>query len=201
MPPTRKTSTSRPYPGQPTDVPTDRKVKAQKRVKPIVSEDPDVRYAPQQWGGSNDAGLEDLVCPSGQMCLVRRPGTEGLIKAGILRDLDSLTALVNEEHVKRVKGVPQIDIATLMKDPENITNILHVTDRVVCYVVVKPEVQMAPNSPALRQSGVIYTDMVDLDDKMFILNFAVGGTRDLETFRKERQQLVGSLDSGKAAQK
>lgn len=43
---------------------------------------------------------------------------------------------------------------------------------------------------------VIYVDEVDLDDKMFVFNYAVGGTRDLERFRSEQSARLGDLSDG-----
>jgi hypothetical protein len=155
----------------------------------------------------------DLECPSGQLCLVRRPGVEGLLAAGVLRDIDSLTAIVGEAHLDRVhperkaKGKQPSDhkakekpaktqdeaISELLEDPDKLANVMHTIDRVICHVVVKPEVEMTPNDPTRRKDKVIYADMVELEDKMFIFNFAVGGSGDLESFREEFDSAVGSL--------
>jgi len=43
---------------------------------------------------------------------------------------------------------------------------------------------------------VIYSDEVDLDDKMFIFQYAVGGTRDLERFRSEHAAGMGDISDG-----
>lgn len=165
-------------------------------ASPSGMDEGDARYAPTTWGTAAGTFLEDLVVPSGQLCQVRRPGVEGLIQAGVLNDLDSLTAIVDNKHVKRALGQKQIDASQLKIDGKMIENIMHVTDRIVCYVVVQPRIEMTPNDPTRRESGVIYADMVDLQDKMFILNYAVGGTRDLERFRGELAESVRSLDDG-----
>ena len=44
--------------------------------------------------------------------------------------------------------------------------------------------------------GVVYADMVDLVDKMAIFNYAVGGTRDLESFREGLDAAMGGLEVG-----
>lgn len=167
-----------------------------------VIEDPEGKYAPTTWG-SELGGAEDLTVPSGQMCLVRRPGVQGLMEAGVLRDIDSLSALVNEKHIKRVQGKAvgdgKIDAASLMQDKDGLKNLMHVVDRVICYVVMKPLITMTPNDPTSRVSGVIYADMVDLVDKMFIFQYAVGGTRGLEEFRQQLDTSVGSLGTVEAA--
>lgn len=174
---------------------------------------PDDPYRPDQWGSSELGGLMDLEVPSGQRCLVRRPGVEGLLAAGVLRDIDSLTAIVGEAHLDRVhperkaKGKQPADrkpkktpeksqeesIDELLKDPDKLVNVMHTIDRVICHCVVKPEVEMTPNDPTRRKDKTIYADMIDMVDKMFIFNFAVGGSGDLDSFREEFDGLVGSL--------
>ena len=154
--------------------------------------DTDDAYAPTTWGSDNN-GLHDLTVPSGQRCLVKRPGVQGLMVAGVLHNLDTLTTLVSEKHIKRVSGQAEVDVASLLGDEQNLLKILHTVDRVVAHVVVKPPVEMAPNDVTLRQPGQVYTDMVDVEDKMFIFQFVVGGTADLERFRDQLGESVGSI--------
>ncbi|MGB2791268.1 MAG: hypothetical protein WBC29_01825 [Candidatus Moraniibacteriota bacterium] len=151
------------------------------------------KYQPNVWGSDGSGGFIDLQVPSGQRCLVRRPGVEGLMRAGVLHDLDSLSAIVDQKHIKRVEGRPQVNPESLLKDQRSLDNVLHVADRVVAYVVVRPEVHIAPNDDTLRVAGHVYTDMIDLEDKMFILNFAVGGSSDIAGFRRESNKALGSL--------
>lgn len=172
-------------------------------VAGIGADDP---YAATVW--ANNVGTttaEDLVCPSGQLALVRRPGLQGLIEAGVLHNVDSLTGLVDEKHIKRVKGggaQPKIDTKKIMKDPKALSEIMDVVDKVVVHVVVKPPLKLTytedeagDRTPVERKSGVVYVDMVELEDKMFIFNCAVGGTRSLQRFRDEASELVDGMDS------
>ena len=196
MPPTKKTTT--------------RKTAAAKPA-PEASQPVEEKYAPTTWG-SGPAINEptDLKVPSGQKCLVQNPGVEGLMKAGVINDIDSLTALVDQKHIKPndrkakkgSKAAAKQDAAIdreamkkLLSDPEKMANMLHVVDRVVCHVVIKPEVRMTPNDPTSRKKGVIYADMIDLTDKMFIFQFVVGGTSNLEQFRGQLGAAVGSVES------
>jgi len=151
-------------------------------------------YAPTAWGQTG--GLEDVVCPSGQRALVRRPGIQGLILAGALEEMDSLSAVVDQKHIKRVKGQEEIDVESLVKDPKEIMRVINIADRIVLHCVVKPVLHSVPENDEDREPGVIYVDMVDLDDRLFLMNYAVGGTRDAERFRDERDATVGSLGDG-----
>jgi hypothetical protein len=184
--PARKTTTSRKAPRQETSQPI-----------PQPDADPTGKYAPNAWLSGGVGGLEDLTVPSGQVCLVRRPGMQGLIKAGVLHNVDSLSQIVNEKHLLRVDGkaTDEINMSSLLNDEQGMDEVLHVMDKVICHVVVKPEVHMTPGDVTRRQPGVVYADMVDLVDKMAIFNYAVGGTRDMESFREGLSDVVGGLEA------
>lgn len=155
----------------------------------------DDRYAPTAWGGS---AYEDLDLPSGQLCLARKAGIQGLLEAGIIHEIDPLMGLV-QQHQDRIEGKPsptdQATIMNFLKDEGNITSLVHMLDRIVCHVVVKPNVEMAPNDITRRKIGVIYTDMVDLMDKMYIMMWTVGGADTVAGFREEYEALVGGISA------
>lgn len=163
----------------------------------------DSRYVATTWGSNQAGGVPiDLEVPSGQLCLVRRPGVEGLLKAGVLHKLDTLTQIVDEEHLQRVHGKGKKGISSakeagekLLGDPRAIEEILYTIDKVICHTVLRPKVKMAPNDATRRKEGQIYTDMIDMEDKMFIFQFVIGGSRDLEQFRRELDESLGSLDT------
>lgn len=180
-------------------MPTSKKRSGNPAVRAQSEKNP---YTPNVWGSGSADPFSDLVVPSGQMCLVRRPGVEALLKAGVLNDMDTFTQIVRKKHLEpnesggESRSVGSEEIAELLEDPAKMDNVLHTIDRIVCYVVVKPEVWMTPNDVTNRQRGDhVYADQIDLADKMFILNYAVGGSRDLERFRRELNKSVGDLDA------
>ena len=62
---------------------------------------------------------------------------------------------------------------------------------------IPPEVEVnGVLSPGLRDPDVLYVDEVDIEDRMFILNFALGGTRNLERFREELADSVRPVQAG-----
>lgn len=148
---------------------------------------------PKQYSlGRTDAS--DLLLPSGNTCLVKRPGVQGLIKAGLLDSLDSLTAIVQVDHIdandpKKMAAA----VGKMSADPTRIAEALVVVDKAVCFAVVAPKVFMPPPDGETRMEGTIYADDVDEEDKMFIFQFLVGGTGDVETFRKESQAMLGGV--------
>lgn len=47
-----------------------------------------------------------------------------------------------------------------------------------------------------RDPEVLYADQVELDDKIFIFNWCLGGTRDLQKFRGELDERMAALSDG-----
>lgn len=146
------------------------------------------RYAASAWGSANI----DLQMPSGQLALVRKPGVEQLIAAGIINDLDSLSAIA-AGLVSKAEGRPQA-AQDVVADSTKLASIIHLVDRVICHTVVKPVVHMTPNDQTRRDPQKIYTDMIDLDDKFFIFSYVTGGSTSVADFRAQSQELVGSVD-------
>jgi len=175
--------------------PQDHKKASKKTSKKVqtpspASEAADSKYAANSWLTGGSGTLEDVETPSGQLCLARRPGVEGLMTAGVLQNVDSLSGIVNAKFINKTG---EVDAEALMQDDGALADIMHTVDKVVCFIVVKPEVHMTPNDKTRRKQGIVYADMVDLMDKMFLFNYAVGGTKDLESFRTELVSHVGSL--------
>lgn len=168
----------------------------------VDSNGPTTKHGQKVWGRSASGGehTEELQVPSGETCLCRRPGVEGLLSAGVLHNIDSLTGLVDSKHLRRVKGQEEIDVQSLMADEKTIMNLLETVDRVVAYCVVEPSVKRTPNDPTNRKEGQIYCDMIELDDKMFIFQFACGGTRDLERFREQSETVTRGVGDEQAVQ-
>ena len=172
-----------------------------KRAEAVAPPEPGEKYTPTAWGAGGSE-FSDLQCPSGQVCLARRPGIEGLLKAGILHEMDVLTPMISQ-HRDRVNGKrsrtkeqeQNAQLAEMVKDPKKLDQMLHLVDRVACYVVVQPPLKMTPNDPTNRKPGQVYCDQVDLMDKMFILNYAVGGSRDLERFHGEFGSTLGDIQA------
>jgi hypothetical protein len=155
----------------------------------------------------------ELRLPSGNLCLVRRPGPTGLIKVGILDEVDVLSSLIQTDHIDRVDGKPsQAEQGlALMKDPTALKRAMWLIDKVVAYCVIEPAltlpVKLAPDgSPLLdgdgneilledgeRDQDVTYTDETDFDDRLFILQFVMGGSNDLTTFREGLGQAMGDV--------
>lgn len=167
-------------------------------------------YAPTAWGAKS--AFLDLTVPSGQVCQVRQPGVENLLAAGVLENADTLMSIVNQK-VDKAKGKapkkPTVDTAKIMDDPKKVVSVFALIDRVVEYMVVQPAIKRPvvrtpkddapgefnerPMLPEERNQATIYTDSIDLGDRMFIFQYAIGGGDDIESFREKFSEGLGSL--------
>lgn len=174
---------------------------AEMAVAPPAGADPS-RYAVTAW----NSGTVELRLPSGQLCLVQRVSVAKMVEEGIIDDFDSLSSLVQEKHIakkSRNGGAPRqsaqdletkVMMQNLMRDPSKLKAAMDATDRVVMSVVLMPKILPVPPEGEEREAGAAYIDWVDEGDKAFIMQFAFGGTRDLERFRHELAELGDGVD-------
>jgi hypothetical protein len=145
------------------------------------------------YGGQNF--LEDLETPSGNLVQVKRVGIKGLIKAGVLESVDTLTALVTSETIPKAEGRRTISAEEVVNDPKKLDDMLEMVDKIVSTVVNQPKFAPRPapdeEGNTVYEPGVAYLDLVPIEDKMFIVNYVVGGTADLEGFREESKAALG----------
>lgn len=161
------------------------------------------KYAATSWGSST----EDLECPSGQVCLVRRIDPMQLLADGVLSKSDMLTAMVDQKHVSRkAKGGKssaksqemsnEMVMKQALKDPKKMQELVDVVNAVTLATVIRPELHPIPEDDEDRVPGNVYVDSVDINDKMFIVQYAFAGHRDAAKFRGELQQSVERLANG-----
>jgi hypothetical protein len=157
---------------------------------------------------------EELELPSGNVALVKRPGPQALLSEGILPD--TLMPIV-QQAISKGKGLRPTDMNAMLEDPKALAEMLDAMDRLLVKVIVEPKVAYHKRQvpPAEGQTVAldnlpwetisederdteenVYTDEIDLEDKMFIFNYAVGGTRDLERFRSEHEARLGDISDG-----
>lgn len=150
------------------------------------------RFTPTSWGAGGGGDTEELTVPSGQLVLVRTPGVQGLLHAGVLERVDSVTALV-AKHLGPDGRVSADETTGLASDSEAVAEMLRLMERVVCHIVLEPHIEPAPSDVTRRQDGVIYSDTISLADRAFLFNYAVAGVRDAESFRRSAEALVGTV--------
>lgn len=147
-----------------------------------------------QWKGAQ--GI-DLELPSGNVCKVKRGrGIQVFIKQG--RIPNSLLNII-QKSMRDGEVAPE-SLQTIATTPEMISDMVRMVDDVTVEMVLEPKVQKAPMNEDDRRDDLLYVDEVDLDDKMFIFQWATSGAKDLETFRSRQNANVAALQSGEGIQ-
>jgi hypothetical protein len=141
----------------------------------------------------------ELELPSGEVCMVKRPGLPQLIAENVLPDM--LTPIANKAIEKGQSGMgvseaeSQEMMANLMKQENGLESMLDSFSRITAHCVIEPTVvfhkrkvddakwEAIPENE--RDEDILYTDDVDLEDQMFIFQFVVGGSKDLTEFRRK----------------
>lgn len=163
-----------------------------------------------EWRKSRIEG-EELELPSGHVCRVTRPGLPELLAQGLMPDMLSPIAAdaveAGQQGITLTQEDAQAKFAELMSKPGGMEQMFEATDRIAEHVVIEPElryhrVRDNDTSPwrllpdGERDEEVLYTDEVDFQDKMFIFQYVVGGSRDLVQFRRELTAALGDLPAG-----
>lgn len=136
------------------------------------------------WKQKSGAGAP-LRVPSGNVCLVRPVDLQVLLRRKFIPN--SLMDVVTGAMQK--KQAPQVDEMTKDLDEERLVEVLQAMDDIVIFVVVEPKIAPVPavdekgQEVEPRDEDVLYVDEVDYEDKTFIFQYAMGGTRDIERFR------------------
>lgn len=193
--------------------PQDHKVKKNKK---------NATAKPRAYGSGWKSPLTDLDLPSGEVCQVKRVGVQGLMEAGLLDSVDSLTAIVQGDTIPKAQGKPQVNVKEILDDPSRLDTMMEMADRVVIFAVTQPVLHPikvpaideetgepkvdGAGEPVMRILGLeerdgdkVYIDYVDDMDKMYIMNFVMGGPKDLQRFREETEAALGGLSAGEAA--
>lgn len=115
-------------------------------------------------------------------------------------DLDTLPAMIDMMNrvvayavvQPKVQNVPECIAEVEIKKGKSVTKgvcgasvseMVHRKDEDNYHEFVEPE----------RDPELLYADEVDLQDRVFIMNFAVGGTRDLARFRSEHSESMARI--------
>lgn len=143
----------------------------------------------------------DLELPSGNVVQVKRIDLPSLLADGAFPD--TLMGIV-QQKLGESKAKKEVDDSELVEDmlgdTEKITELFSAFDNIVVRTVVQPSVRLHTDEDGKtipedeRDEEYIYTDEVDLNDKIFIFQFSVGGDADLESFRNKSASAVADLE-------
>lgn len=160
-----------------------------------------------EWLDDQEGQLMEL--PSGKVVRAIMPGMQAFLKADIIpNELMPIVLRAIDEQ----QPMQNSELEELQKDPEMLMKLAAAYDKIFVHCVIEPVFELAPDEddvkaynadkpkkdhvkgPAeLRVKGTLYADRVAMEDKNFIFNAAVGGTRDLELFRAESAAQLAAL--------
>jgi hypothetical protein len=126
---------------------------------------------------------EPIELPSGKFMIVRPTSLMTFIQTGQIPN--TLMSVITGAVAK--KKSDKDTMAEIMSKPEDLQRMFDAVDLFVTLVAISPEVHRLPdlNGHEVRRDDWLYTDEIDMGDKMFLLQRSVGGTTDLESFRRE----------------
>ena len=165
-----------------------------------------------QWKAKAQEGYE-LQVPSGNVALVRPVGMQAFLDKGLIPNS------LREIAMEAIKGKKAPKLKTDDLDEEQIANMMQLFDDVTVYCVLQPEVVSVPlwqnldpdedyfsedeakvgqPVPYKRREEIdaLWVDDVDIQDKMFIFQYACGGTRSVEQFREEYERSMERISGG-----
>lgn len=169
------------------------------------------------WGSTAPEGSEEeLTLPSGQTCRAKKVTVTSMIEAGILNNADSLTAMV-DQYTRTVKGgkvadgTPVVD-NKILGDSKALKMMIEMADRSLPAIVVSPPVTLHFSERTVGKTtvtkklteeerdklraatpGLIFTDQIDLEDKMELFEWGVGGLKAFSSFRQGSTADVGDV--------
>lgn len=154
------------------------------------------------WKGKK-ALATTLELPSGNVCKVRRVSIAKLLSEEVFPD--ELSALI-QDTVSDKSGKKSIAKESASASVKDMGKFMDAIDKVAVLVIAEPKVvrPVDENGKELddddRDPEKLYTDDVDLEDKIFVFQYAVGGGSDLNTFRSELAAGVGSVPDVQAVE-
>lgn len=154
-----------------------------------------------------------IELPSGFMVKVKNPGgLRAFLNTGLIPN--SLMGIIQKGLDKGSgKGIAAEIVKDGKIDSEMLTDMMQMMDGIACKVIVEPRIyptltendllewndnhldDRKDSVEELRQDDRLYADELPDDDKMFLFQWISGGTRDLETFRKQHAAGVDALSA------
>lgn len=159
-----------------------------KATKKTVAKKP---TSPSEWKKQKS---EPIELPSGNYMVLRAMSMSTLMRIGKLPN--SLMDIM-QQAVSSGTGMAGVDESELMRemmgDENKVKEYMAFMDDLVTMVALDPAVSLPPENYDDRDLDTLYTDDIDDEDKSFIFQVVVGGTTDLEQFRKESQASMAAL--------
>ena len=145
-------------------------------------------------GDFKKAKYSTLKIPSGNEIVAKRVSIEEWISAGeVPNALKPVLAKALEGKVptqKDILGGADTPSEKLLQE------LMQMYDFAVTKIFVRPPCFPVPSNEIDRDPEKLYADEVGSEDKAFLFHWSTGGANDVERFRKEAAEALGSLEKG-----
>lgn len=139
----------------------------------------------------------ELTLPSGNVCQARRVDLSAMITSGRVPN----ALLPHMKGALTGKAPDAKDLKEVAVDEATVLEMLHLFDVVAIDVMVDPQCHPMPEAKESRDPDSLYVDELDMEDKQFLFQWAVGGTSDVEKFREQSAQLMDALQPGEGVER
>lgn len=185
--------------------------------------------AAKDWISKKPKGTQEVKVPSGNICLVRVIDPEQMLMQGLIPNAllaDVMKAAKEQAGVTSdVEGFTDEHAAVLMdkiiNDPSELDQMMQMVNAICVNTVVEPTVLTVPlwsHQDVLdhrcteemqgKEIAVhirpevdgLWVDQVDMEDRMFLFQFAVGGGEEIAPFREGVAAVMAALPNGGAVQ-
>jgi len=123
-----------------------------------------------------------VLLPSGFDVLARRIDIRTLMKTG--RIPNSLRPILDKAMQGEGTEAESIS-ASVLEDPTKLEDMFTFIDQIWIDCVVDPPSAPNPAEGEVDDENIVYPKDVPDEDKMFLMNWAMGGSKDIERFREE----------------
>lgn len=185
-------------------------------ANPNKSGNPAKRAAARKVASINDfknKNRHEVELPSGNVVLLKRIGPDGLLEK--LGEVPNFLAGELEDIIREKRNMKPAEIKKLAEKPEDLQRVLEFMDAMVCDAVLQPHVEFplcqhpVNGIPCERRRSqhtdrdhsyvhpvddeMLFADELDLDDKVYIVQWCIAGVNELSSFRTEYQNVVASV--------
>lgn len=164
-----------------------------------------------EWGGEareNRVKGRPVTVPSGKTCLVKMLDSMGeFLARGDVPN--ALLPLMMEAATGKTESAKKVTDEVL-GDPDKLVEMFALVDTIVVECVLQPPVAPVPQREVMRSGEMVlenipaheredddtlYVDYIELEDKMFIFNYALSGVNDVEQFRSQLSESMVSVSA------
>lgn len=134
-----------------------------------------------------------LPLPSGLIVHAKRVELQTLVVQGnvpnpLMEVVSEAIAKGENADIGKMVGVDEGEI-----DLDMVRDMFDMVEKVCMESITQPKIHNTPALGEERMDDLLYIDEVDSEDKMFIYQWACGGTSDVATFREEARADMATL--------